>query len=48
MNHSFLPLVNTLLTEAVCTGQNKVCFPIHTDTAFFLISQLFNPVTEHK
>lgn len=46
MNHRFLPLVNTLLTEAVCTGQNKVCFPIHTNTAFLLISQLFHPVTE--
>lgn len=43
---SLLPLVNALLTEAVSTGQDEVRFPIHADTALFLISQLLYPVWE--
>lgn len=43
-----LPLVNALLTEAVSTGQDEVCLPVHADTALLLISQLLHSAWTHK
>lgn len=42
-----LPFVNALLTEAVGTGQDEVCFSIHADTALFFISQLLHSAAEN-
>lgn len=40
----FLPFINALLTEAVCTRQDKVSLSIHTDAALLFISQLLHSV----
>lgn len=43
-----LPLINALLTEAVCAGQNKVGLSVHADTALLLIGQLLHSAWTHK
>lgn len=38
-----LPFINTLLTEAVSTGQDEVSSPVHADATLLLIRQLLHP-----
>lgn len=41
------PFINAFLTEAVCTGQDEVSFPIHADAALFFICQLLHSPHPH-